>query len=299
MMTAGVTDWHVWSTTARLVITEPALLERARAEVEDELAEIDAVASRFREDSELRRLVPGPNRVSPRLAGLLAAAVEAAERSDGDVDPTVGAAMHRLGYDRDIALITAGTVACPAVVPSAGWRHLCLRDDVLWLPRGVVLDLGATAKAVAADRAVARVRDRLDTGVLVSIGGDIATAGPAPVGGWQVRVQDLPTDPTEHVSVPEGVALATSSTQRRRWMRGGRRMHHIVDPRTGDCAPEIWRSVTVAAASCLEANTVSTASVVRGERALDWVEGLGLPARFVTAEGGVVTTTGWPQERAA
>ena len=152
-----------------------------------------------------------------------------------------------------------------------------LTGSRLRLPAGVELDLGATAKAAAADCAAGLVHDTFGTGVLVSLGGDIATAGPAPTTGWQVHVQDRDEDPWTQVELPAGSAIATSSTVSRRWVRGGRTMHHIVDPRTGQPARPFWRSVTVAAGTCVHANAVTTASLVRGEQAVDWVRGLGLP----------------------
>jgi thiamine biosynthesis lipoprotein len=101
------------------------------------------------------------------------------------------------------------------------------------------------------------------------------------------------------VSLPAGAAIATSSTVGRSWRRGGRVLHHIVDPATGQPAAPVWRSVTVAAGSCGHANTVTTAAVVRGRAAFEWVQGLGLPARFLDADGRVHLTDGWPREEAA
>jgi thiamine biosynthesis lipoprotein len=167
------------------------------------------------------------------------------------------------------------------------------------MPPGLELDLGATAKAVAADRAVDLVHARLRTGVLVSLGGDIATAGPAPGSGWQVRVQDRAEDPSTQVALVPGTAIATSSTVSRQWQRGGRTVHHVVDPYTGASADPYWRSVTVAASSCVRANAVTTAALVRGPKAVAWVRDLGLPARFVRHDGRILLTEGWPGEDAA
>jgi len=292
---------RIFTTDVAVVVTEPSLLDVARTEVEAELALVDDAANRFRADSQIRLLTTGPNRVGPILSALVTAALWAAELTDGDVDPTVGAAMNELGYDRDIDLVRASSGALQVVkgLPSPGWRRLRLDGDLLDLPAGVELDLGATAKAVAADRAAHRVAERLGTGVLVALGGDIATAGAGPVGGWQIRVEDRPGDPIDEVALPAGSAIATSSTQRRTWERGNERLHHIVDPRTGRPATPVWRTVTVAAQSCLLANAVTTASVVRGSAAPDWVGELGLPGRFVAADGAVVTTAGWPRREAA
>ena len=293
---ADTNQWTVWGTVARIVVTDPAALAGATALVREELAAVDAACSRFRTGSELSaagRAGGRPVTVSPLLADLVAAALEAARQTGGDVDPTVGAALCGLGYDRDFAAVTGREVA-PAVriYPAPDWRSVRLDGRELTVPDGVQLDLGATAKAATADRAARLVALRLGAGVLVALGGDIATAGPAPEGGWAVRVQDRPGDPGCTVRLPAGAALATSSTAGRVWGRPGELMHHILDPRTGRPAPRVWRTVSVAAFSCLRANTLSTAAVVRGHAAPELLAGM--PARLVTPDLDVLRLGGWP-----
>ena len=301
MSTAAV-EWELWSTRARLVVTNPGVLSSARELVDSYLAQVDDAANRFRADSEISRLTEraGWVTLSPTMTHLLDEALAAARMTDGDVDPTVGGAVRRLGYDRDLRLVTADGGPVRAVIsPVPGYRSLRLDGSRLHKAAGVELDLGATAKAVAADRAAALVHGALGTGVLVSLGGDIATAGAAPGSGWQVHVQDRDEDPWTQVELPAGSAIATSSTVARQWRRGGRTLHHVVDPGTGQPARPVWRSVTVAADTCVRANAVTTAALVRGERAVDWVRGLGLPARFLRADGVLVHTDGWPTGEAA
>ena len=289
-------QWDVWGTVARIVVTDPAALDDATALVQAELAAVDAACSRFRPDSELNAVCRAGGRpvtVSPLLADLVAAALDAARRTGGDVDPTLGGALCSLGYDRDFAALTGREVA-PAVrvFPSPDWTAVRLHAGRLSVPTGTLLDLGATAKAVAADRAAALVALRLGVGVLVALGGDIATAGPGPDGGWRVLVQDRPGDPSCVVRLPAGGALATSSTAGRTWGRPGELLHHILDPRTGRPARPVWRTVSVAAFSCLRANTLSTAAVVRGHEAPKLFGSV--PARLVTPDLDVLRLGGWP-----
>ncbi|MEV4347881.1 FAD:protein FMN transferase [Actinoplanes sp. NPDC049596] len=287
---ADTAQWTVWGTVARVVITEPSLIDDAAALVRGELAAIDLACSRFRPDSELRQASTGrPTEINPLLTELVAAALRAARDTDGDVDPTIGAALSGLGYDRDFAAIT-GERTAPAVrvFAAPGWRAIRLRDNRLTVPDGVQLDLGATAKAVAADRCAALISERLGAGAMVALGGDIATAGPAPDGGWRVLVRDKPGDPDQAVRLPAGAAVATSSTASRTWGH----LHHILDPRTGLPAPTVWRTVSVAAYSCLRANTLSTAAVVRGHRQGGLLRGV--PSRLVTPGLDVVRQGGWP-----
>ncbi|MGY2873338.1 FAD:protein FMN transferase [Marmoricola sp. URHA0025 HA25] len=296
-------DWEQWSTACRLVVTAPELLPAASAIVDDVLADVDRACSRFRPDSELLTLArdaDGWSDLSPALADLLAAALEAARQTDGAVDPTIGGTLVDLGYDRDISEVRAGGRPVVQVVRRpAGWRSLRLEDERLWMPTGTQLDLGATAKAVAADRCAAEVAETLGTGVLVSLGGDIATAGPGPEGGWQITIQDLPTDLPQQITLADGAAVATSSTARRTWVRDGVPMHHLVDPVTARPASGRWRTVTVVAPTCARANTIATAALVKGNDATAWLRDAGLPARLVSHNGEVATLNLWPREAAA
>jgi len=295
-------SWRALGTLVQLVVTEPSCLPAARTLLEADLAEVDLACSRFRPDSEILNL-QASTQVSPLLAEAIAVALRAAELTDGDVDPTVGAAMSAIGYDRDFELIKQNGPAARLTVRTVpGWREVRLDGRTLTMPSGVHLDLGATAKAWAADRSAARIHRQAGCGVLVSLGGDIAVAGPAPEGGWRIRVQDVtgapeetPQGPYALIAIRDG-GLATSSTKARRWQRGGDILHHILDPRTGLPAEPVWRTVSVAAGTCADANAASTAAVIRGRAALGWLAGLGLPARLVDATGVVFTVAGWPQE---
>jgi thiamine biosynthesis lipoprotein len=228
------------------------------------------------------------------LADLIEAAIGAARFTDGDVDPTVGFAVVHLGYDEALVDSASRVPWVSSVAVPVDWTAIEFDRVSVRVPAGTLLDLGATAKAAAADRCARRVHREIGTGVLVNLGGDIATAGPVPDGGWQILVQDNDDDPASQVTIGTDTGLATSSTRRRRWSRAGRTHHHIVDPRTGVSAEPVWRSVSVAADSCLAANTVSTAAIVRGRGAPAWIEGLGVPARLVDADGCEHTIGGWP-----
>jgi thiamine biosynthesis lipoprotein len=164
------------------------------------------------------------------------------------------------------------------------------------VPSGATLDLGATGKALAADRAAAAITAATGgAGVLISLGGDIATAGQPPAGGWLIHVtDDHRSDLTaagQTVAI-HGGALATSGTTVRRGPTG----HHIIDPRTGASAQTPWRTASVTAATCVDANTASTAAIVLGIHAPRWLAERGLAARLVDNLGAVTTVGGWPPE---
>nr|WP_202507729.1 FAD:protein FMN transferase [Amycolatopsis rubida] len=290
-------------TTARVLVTEAAALGPATALLRTRLSELDRACSRFRTDSEISALHRASGReveVSPLLADALSAALRAAWLSGGLVDPTVGGSLTALGYDRDFAEITDGPAVAPVPAPGSHWVLFEPARRIVVLPRGVTLDLGATAKAFAADQTAVEIARRTGCGVLVNLGGDLAVAGPAPAGGWQVAIGDDHADaaarPDTTIALTSG-GLATSGIARRTWRRGGRTVHHIVDPRTGEPADPCWRTVSVAAKSCVDANTASTASVVLGFAALEWLGSREIPARLVSSRGAVRTTAGWPGDR--
>jgi len=297
-MSTASRRWAVWSTTAQVVVTEPHDVDAARNIVHTVLAEVDQACSRFRADSEIRALEGAfgrPCRVTPLLAELIGAALTAAEQTEGSVDPTLGRELISLGYDRDFRLIEdTGRGLRAVLVRTPVWSKIQLSGTTVRVPEGVQLDLGATAKAFAADLSAARVAETLGCGALVNLGGDIATAAPAPANGWQIGVQDLPGEPSCQLALPGGAAVATSSTLKRTWQRGGRQVHHIIDPRTGQLADTMWRTISVVADSCLQANTLTTAAIVRALSAPGWLHQHRLPARLVDAGQGVTTLCGWP-----
>jgi thiamine biosynthesis lipoprotein len=278
-----------------------------------------------------------PVAIGRLLVEALEIALRAARLTDGDVDPTVGGALVLAGYDRDWRLLERpGRAACVpgerGSQPSAsvqrnadaprplaptwtepapptvrarmrgGYGTVELDSELgtVRVPRGVKLDLGATAKAWAADRCAQAVYAALGCGVLVSLGGDIAATGPAPPEGWRIHVTDDhradPRAPGQTIAIVSG-GLATSSTVVRRWRRDGASVHHILDPATGRPACGPWRTVTVAAADCVDANIASTATLVRGDAGPTWLARVGLPARLVDHRDRVLRLGGWPEHR--
>jgi thiamine biosynthesis lipoprotein ApbE len=288
----------------RVVVTRAADLHAAKAAVDELVRNVDAAANRFRQDSELSRLNATPDRevlVSALLAGLISAALRGARLTDGAVDPTVGSAIKLAGYDTDFAKVPADGLAIDLVVSRVpGWRAIAFNEAArtIRIPRGVDLDLGATAKAMTADLAAAAALARIGgRGVLVSLGGDIAVAGEPPSEGWVIQASEDSGAPIregeETISISSG-GIATSSTTVRRWTRGGVALHHIIDPATGLPSTGPWRTATVVAATCVDANIASTAAIVMGVGAVIWLEVNRLPARLVDRDGSVHRVSGWP-----
>lgn len=290
---------------AVVAVSDAARLGQAASAVERVVAQFDRACSRFRDDSELTAVNTArglPVAVSALLLEAIEAALRAAILTDGDVDPTVGSALIALGYDRDFGeLPSDGSIPMPRLGAVPGWHTVEIDStaSTVRVPRGVALDLGSTAKALAADHAAEAAAEAAGCGVLVALSGDLAIAGPAPQEGWRIRVTDDhrsdPTAPGQWITLVSG-GLATSSTTARRWKTSEGVVHHLVDPSTGGPVQSHWRTVSVAAATCLDANIASTASVIRGEAVAGWLEELGLPSRLVSVDGAVRHVAGWPTD---
>ncbi len=291
-------------TTATVVVTAPERADEALRLLAADLADLEATCSRFRDDSELRcieRLAAGrPTPVSSLLFDALETAVGIAVRTAGTVDPTIGSALAELGYDRDFAEVPSDPGAAgPPPTPAPGWWRIQLDPTLrtVAIPDGVHVDLGSSGKAWAADRSAARISRALGCGVLVNLGGDVAVAGLPPAGGWGIGIAPVCTAPPtaidEVVALSSG-GLATSGTTARSWERGGRTVHHIIDPRTGGAAPSTWSLVSVVAPTCVEANAWTTAAVVWADDAPGNLTSRGVAARLVAADGTVLRIGGWP-----
>jgi thiamine biosynthesis lipoprotein len=291
--------------TNSVLTTDATTIDEAAQVAEAVVEELDLAASRFRADSEISRINGAASGegvdvvVSELLGGCITASLHAADITDGLVDPTVGQAVIAAGYDDDLDAVRArmGQYAVEADVEATvpGWRAVAY-DPVtrlLSLPRGTVLDFGATAKAYGADLVAVRLARQLRGGFLVNLGGDIAVSGLLPVGGWDIGVEDA-HGVVRQVVVSTGQAVATSSTRHRTWTLAGEQRHHIIDPRTGRTASVAWAQVTCAGVSALEANAASTAAIVLGCEAPKWLAGHGIPARLDSMIGRPMVTPGWP-----
>ena len=239
--------------------------------------EVDAACSTYRPDSQITSLNQYAGHwtdVGPTLWHATRAALWAARATDGLTDPMAQ---------------TPG---------DGGWRAIALdeRTHAIRLPEGGELDLGATAKAWCADVAARRAHRRTGYPVLVNLLGDIATAGPPPGDGWHIQVVEDHRKADPEGQDAQGSAICIESggvaTSSRHGTRG---RDHVIDPLSGTHARGRYRTASVAAASCTEANAASTATLVRAQGARAWLERRRLPSRLVDDAGQVSLTAGWPR----
>jgi thiamine biosynthesis lipoprotein len=214
--------WPAWGTTIRLQTLDPAAVRSARRIVLDELHRAERLADAGDPRSAVNRLIRRTGRdvtISPELARLIRLALDAAALTGGRCDPTVGNSTARLApRHRMLRLPVCGTgTATSGHRAAAGADAVRLRGRQVVIPLGVRLDLTAVAKADLAARATTQVARMLGTGVLLDLGGDVVTAGPAPSGGWLLPVAGR----SGAVRLRPGQALASV------------RVAGIVDPATG------------------------------------------------------------------
>lgn len=272
------------------------------------LRDIDDTCSRFREDSDLSRVNRVPGQwvdVDPLLVQAIEVACEAARQTDGLVNPLLGRPLVFAGYDHDFEMLDGGQFWHSSAEPwqpapdVEAWADIELdAQGGVKIPVGTAVDLGATAKAWAADLIATAFVEHLDGPGLISLGGDLRISKPDGE-PWLVGVSEKPQAPHEQVIGLNEGGLATSSTQVRQWRRGGVRMHHVIDPRTGRPVQEVWRTASATGPTCTAANVASTAAIVLGRQAPDWLNDHDVSARLVAVNGTVAFTGQWPEPSGA
>jgi len=247
---------------------DPAECARLAAIAAAEARRVESRYSRYRDDNPVHRINHAggaPVVVDEETAALIDYAAACHAWSGGRFDITTGALRRAWRFDgREVE---PDEPAIRAALTCVGWPRVSWHARTLVMPAGMEIDLGGIGKEYAVDRAVARVSDAARTAVLVNFGGDIAVTGPRRGGApWRIGVDD-PGHTGERVLDQielERGGLATSGDARRFVTWNGRRLGHLLDPRTGYPIADAPRSVTVVAGTCLEAGTLATIAMLHG-----------------------------------
>lgn len=297
---SGHRRFDALGTYVHVATSDPEALDRAEALTRAVLTEVDATCSRFRRDSDLSRVNASAGRwvrVDPLLVAAVRVALDAAHETDGLVDPCLGVQMVSLGYDADLGVVRRRppqSALTPVPHPVGAWHDVAVDDRAVRVPTGVALDLGATAKAWAADLVAHTLVDALGGGAVVSLGGDIRVFTDDHVPAWPVSVSEHPDEEGSSPVWLDAGGMATSSTQVRRWHAGDVERHHVLDPRTGLPVDGPWRTVTATGPTSVAANVATTATLVLGAEALPWLAQRRVDARLVSRDGTVTCTGSWP-----
>jgi FAD:protein FMN transferase len=282
--------------TGHLIVPGPdaGLARRARAR----LSSLEARWSRFISNSELCRVNAGAGeriRVSDETVQVVRRSVQAWRLTGGLFDPTVLPSLEAAGYDRTFEQVAPAAAGRVVVLRPASRTPGCagvdVADDSVRLPRGVRLDLGGIAKGYAADLVAHELRQAGAPGVCVNLGGDVRASGrPVDGTGWTIGVADPFDEQSEltAVTLQEG-AVATSSRRRRRWRRGTRELHHLIDPRTGEPSQSTLAAVTVVAGETHWAEVFAKAALIAGiDAGAQLLQAHGLSGLLVTGNRDVV-----------
>jgi FAD:protein FMN transferase len=273
-------------------------VEAARATFEA----VEQSLSRFRPESELCALNRSggvPFVASPLLFRVVKLALEAARATGGAFDPTILPALESAGYDRSFEQLHArrsgGGVALREAPSTVDYRSVRLDPvrSTITLPPGSRIDLGGIGKGFAVDLAIEA------TGATphrcINAGGDIAVRGtPGSGSGWTIALEDAGERTGETVSIVDS-ALATSTVSKRRWLNDGVEQHHLIDPRTHRPAGGPFRTVSVVARTCVQADVAAKATLVRGDDGLALLQELGLHGIAIRHDDTVSTTRHWPR----
>ena len=259
----------------RLETDDESLAHRVAEAAEAEARRIEAKFSRYRSTSVLSHI----NRhghdglvVDEETANLLDCAAAFHLLSEGLFDVTSGVLRRVWKFDGSDAVPERERVA--AILPLVGWHKVKWDKPKLTLPAGMELDFGGVAKEYAVDCVLSVVGRLTAVPALVNFGGDLAVTGRRHDGApWKVAIESV-----DEAGRMAGLleltagALATSGDARRYLFKNGVRYSHILDPRTGWPVKEPPRSVTVAAATCIEAGLTATLAMLKGSEAEEFLK---------------------------
>jgi FAD:protein FMN transferase len=249
--------------TAWSVETDEPLDDPARAHISALIDGFDRSWSRFRDDSMVAALATGGGAASapPDAAAMLEAYVELDAATSGAVNPLVGDALARLGYDARYSFVAGDPLAAPS-----RWREQLSWDDAtVRLAHPATIDVGALGKGRLVDVVHDAVTRRTSGGVVVDAGGDIAVSGRSERIGLE---HPLHRERVIGVWEITDAALCASATNRRAWGEG---LHHVLDARTGSPV-RAYSATWVVADTTMRADALATALFFDGgpELAATW-----------------------------
>jgi thiamine biosynthesis lipoprotein len=258
--------------------TEIELLTRADdtdpelADAEAEFHRLEKLLTRFDPSSELSRLnAAGLLDAGPELCEVVRLAIAGRSETHGRFDPTVHDALVTAGYDRTFDELPADGPTPGAGSPCGG--EVRVSGSLIELGEGVRIDLGGIGKGYAAERGATIL---MAAGpCLVNAGGDIAARG-----AWTVGIDD------ELTLELSGGGLATSGSDRRTWRRGGKEIHHLIDPATGEPAATDLLRATVVERDAVQAEIWAKALFLVGSQAAAAeADARQMPCVLVTRDG--------------
>jgi FAD:protein FMN transferase len=254
--------------------------EALLAVAEAEARRIEQKFSRYRRGNlvdQINHSEGHPIDVDEETALLINYAATCYEMSDGMFDITSGVLRRVWTFDGSSRVPARDAVR--KCLRHVGWRRVTWEKPTLTLPVGMEIDFGGIGKEYAVDRAAALIGSRTQSSYVVNFGGDLYTAGLRRGNRtWAIGIDDPERTGTAalyRLDVPTG-GIATSGDARRYVQWRGKRLGHILNPKTGWPVAGAPRSITVFGRTCMEAGTLSTLGYLQGAGARAYLEEQGV-----------------------
>lgn len=233
----------------------------------DEAWRLEIKYSRYRDDNLIHQFHQnGPVRVDEETARLLNFADAAYQLSDGDFDITSGILRKLWNFSGDGE--APSRAAIKKLLPLIDWKKISWDGETIQVPAGMQVDFGGFGKEYAVDQALALCCEVSDAPILVNFGGDLAAnRKPRSRPQWQIGIQGAPAN-----FVLEEGAIATSGDANRFIMHRGKKLSHILNPRTGWPVSQAPSSVSVGMPTCLQAGLISTLAILQGKNAENFLK---------------------------
>ncbi len=280
---------HTYAFDTVINISAPKKAAAISSEALDLCQRYEEVFSRTSEKSELYAINAGKTTVlSDDMQKILDFSLSFCSLTDGAFDISV-APLTSLWNIKE-RTVPPAKEEIESVLPLIGYEEITLSPFSLG---GRQLDLGAVAKGYVADKLTDFFKKNDAEDVIIDLGGNVALVGEFCVG---IRSPFNPEELFAKITLKDKSAV-TSGAYQRYFDYEGKRYHHILDPRTGECANSPLASVTVISPSSMQADALSTAIYILGE------EGLSLCSNFadtdallITEDGEVITTDGFKEK---
>ena len=258
--------------------------------------EYEKVFSRTVEGSDVWRINHGegcPVQVCDETAELLAIALEVCEKSGGALDITIAPASDLWDFKADEPEIPdSGELSSAAEL--VDYTKLKLEGDMVTLPAGMAIDLGAVAKGYIADKAAEYLKEKGVESAILNLGGNVVALGGKPDGReWSIGIQDPEKEngKSGYSVMVADKSVVTSGIYQRGFDKDGVRYHHILDRATGWPVQNGLASVTIITGSSAMADAMSTACFVLGrDMGMSFAEEMGVQAVFIGTDGKVSCT---------
>lgn len=207
--------------------------------------------------------------VSAEMANLLIRARELSLASSGHFEPGLGRLVELWGFHMTPTTDThppsaeaiSATLEASGTIAALEIDGQTIRSTV----RGLKLDLGGIAKGAAVDRILALLERHGIDSALVNAGGDLAVTGRAAGDRpWRVGIRNPRADGLLGVlELTDGEAAFTSGDYERFYEYAGQRLHHLLDPKTGQPVAHT-QALTVIGTDPANADAAATALFVAG-----------------------------------